>query len=458
MARGNRCSSATRRGIRGSATSSPIPSRRRPWTSSGRASGRSSIDCWIASTGRTRSTWSRPSRSRWRAPSSATSSESPRRTERRSPSGRPLWRGVWTPSRSPRIGRSSSRARRPGAPSATTCAVWSAARRAAPSGDLMGLLITLADDDGLLSDRELVAMAVLVAVAGTETTTSLIGTTVWALLSHPEALAGVREAPWRLPAAIEETLRWESPVQRTWRIAKADVELAGQRVPAGALVVLLLGGANRDPARFPGPTNSTSIGGLRATSPSAPASTPAWALRSRAWRRKRPSRRSCVAGRVTGLRPGVEPADDRRMLGQVDQRAGPVGGDDLATADLPVCLAAHWPTLPPKERKRALAGDTEIGVGPRSSSLEGLSDRISWYRGRRRQILTAVTAPGFGESHVGLPFDGQHETRSPESNPERPRPATGCSARSLRDPERQSVSDRQDLSTRSVSRSEGGTQ
>jgi cytochrome P450 len=128
-----------------------------------------------------------------------------------------------------------------------------ATRRAAPSGDLMGLLIALADDDGLLSDRELVAMAVLVAVAGTETTTSLIGTTVWALLSHPEALARVREAPWHLAAAIEEVLRWESPVQRTWRIAKADVELAGQRIPAGALVVLLLGAANRDPARFPDP-------------------------------------------------------------------------------------------------------------------------------------------------------------------------------------------------------------
>ncbi len=128
-----------------------------------------------------------------------------------------------------------------------------AARRAASPGDLIGLLMTMADDDGLLSDRELIAMAVLLAVAGTETTTSLIGTTLWALLSHPEALARVREAPWRLPAAIEEALRWESPVQRTWRIAKADVELASQRIPAGALVVLLLGAANRDPARFPEP-------------------------------------------------------------------------------------------------------------------------------------------------------------------------------------------------------------
>jgi cytochrome P450 len=128
-----------------------------------------------------------------------------------------------------------------------------AARRAAGRGDLMDVLISIADDEGLLSDRELVAMAVLLAVAGTETTTSLIGTTAWALLRHPAALARVREAPWHLPAAVEEALRWESPVQRTWRIAKADVEVAGQRIPAGALVVLLLGAANRDPARFPEP-------------------------------------------------------------------------------------------------------------------------------------------------------------------------------------------------------------
>ena len=96
-------------------------------------------------------------------------------------------------------------------------------------------------------------MAVLLLVAGTETTVSLIGTTIWALLRHPDALARLREAPWLLPAAVEEAVRWESPVQRTWRIAKTDVELAGQRIPAGALVVLLLGAANRDPARFADP-------------------------------------------------------------------------------------------------------------------------------------------------------------------------------------------------------------
>jgi cytochrome P450 len=128
-----------------------------------------------------------------------------------------------------------------------------AARRAQPGTDLLSTLVAAADEDGLLSDSELVAMAVLLLVAGTETTVSLIATTVWALLSHPDQLARLREAPWLLPASVEEALRWESPVQRTWRIASTEVEIAGRRIQAGALVVLCLGAANRDPARFADP-------------------------------------------------------------------------------------------------------------------------------------------------------------------------------------------------------------
>ena len=128
-----------------------------------------------------------------------------------------------------------------------------ASRRTKPEADLVSTLVEAADEDGLLSDSELVAMAVLLLVAGTETTVSLIATAIWALLRHPDEPARLRAAPWLLPAAVEEALRWESPVQRTWRIAKVDVDLAGQRIPAGALVVLLLGAANRDPARFADP-------------------------------------------------------------------------------------------------------------------------------------------------------------------------------------------------------------
>jgi cytochrome P450 len=128
-----------------------------------------------------------------------------------------------------------------------------AARRSQPAADLLTTLVEAADEDGLLSDAELVAMVVLLLVAGTETTVGLIGTTLHALLMHPEARQQLHEAPWLLPVAVEEALRWESPVQRTWRIAKADVDVAGHRIPAGALVVLLLGAANRDPARFADP-------------------------------------------------------------------------------------------------------------------------------------------------------------------------------------------------------------
>jgi cytochrome P450 len=128
-----------------------------------------------------------------------------------------------------------------------------ASRRAHPRSDLVCTLVEAADRDGLLSDSELVAMIVLLLVAGTETSVSLIGTTVWALLQHPQELVRLREAPWLLPAAVEEAVRWESPVQRTWRIATAEVAVSGHAIPRGALVVLLLGAANRDPERFAEP-------------------------------------------------------------------------------------------------------------------------------------------------------------------------------------------------------------
>jgi pimeloyl-[acyl-carrier protein] synthase len=128
-----------------------------------------------------------------------------------------------------------------------------AARRVDPRADLASTLVEAADRDGLLTDSELVAMLVLLLVAGTETTGSAIATTVHALLAHPDELRRLREAPWLLPAAVEEALRWESPVQRTWRIAREEVGLGRHTIPQGALVVLLLGAANRDPARFAEP-------------------------------------------------------------------------------------------------------------------------------------------------------------------------------------------------------------
>jgi pimeloyl-[acyl-carrier protein] synthase len=114
-------------------------------------------------------------------------------------------------------------------------------------------LIAAADQGYPLSEEELVGMAVLLAVAGHETTTHLIGNGVLALLRHSDELSRFRTEPGLLPSAVEELARYDGPVQRTWRITTTVVELGGRAVPAGALVVAVLGAANRDPARFPEP-------------------------------------------------------------------------------------------------------------------------------------------------------------------------------------------------------------
>jgi cytochrome P450 len=128
-----------------------------------------------------------------------------------------------------------------------------AARRCRPRDDLVSRLIAAADQGYPLSEEELVLMTVLLAVAGHETTTHLIGNGVLALLRHPDQLARLREEPGLLPSAIEELARYDAPVQRTWRITTTAVNLGGRMMPAGALVVAVLGAANRDPARFAEP-------------------------------------------------------------------------------------------------------------------------------------------------------------------------------------------------------------
>jgi cytochrome P450 len=90
-------------------------------------------------------------------------------------------------------------------------------------------------------------------VAGNETTTNLIGNAVTALLDHPDQLARVVADPSLVPAVIEETLRYDAPVQMLFRTATRDVEIAGTRIPRGAYVVPLLGSANRDERQFPDP-------------------------------------------------------------------------------------------------------------------------------------------------------------------------------------------------------------
>ena len=107
--------------------------------------------------------------------------------------------------------------------------------------------------DGTLTDRELTANAALLIGAGFETTVNLIGNGIVMLLQHPEQLALLRDDPDLWPAAVEEILRLDSPVQMTARTAGCDVEIAGHHIAAGEMVALLLGGANRDPHVFSDP-------------------------------------------------------------------------------------------------------------------------------------------------------------------------------------------------------------
>jgi cytochrome P450 len=107
--------------------------------------------------------------------------------------------------------------------------------------------------DATLTDREVTANATLMIGAGFETTVNLIGNGIVLLLEHPDQLARLRDDPDMWPAAVEEILRIDSPVQMTARTASCDVEIAGRRIAAGDVVALLLGGANRDPHVFTDP-------------------------------------------------------------------------------------------------------------------------------------------------------------------------------------------------------------
>ncbi|MCW0213297.1 MAG: cytochrome P450 [Pseudonocardia sp.] len=125
-------------------------------------------------------------------------------------------------------------------------------KRAEPDDALLSALAQVAEDDGdRLSQEELVAMATMLLIAGHETTVNLIGNGVLGLLTHPEQLATLREKPELMANAVEEFLRWDSPVQNApVRFATEDVEVAGVTIPAGAVVMLGLSAANRDDGRF----------------------------------------------------------------------------------------------------------------------------------------------------------------------------------------------------------------
>ena len=128
-------------------------------------------------------------------------------------------------------------------------------RRAEPTDDLLSALIQASDDDsGRLSDVELVTMVLTLMVAGHETTAHLLGNGVLALLTHPDQLALLRADPGLLPGAVQELLRWCSPVVIAHlRYAVADVTVGDTLIRQGDRVQVVLGSANHDPRRFPDP-------------------------------------------------------------------------------------------------------------------------------------------------------------------------------------------------------------
>jgi cytochrome P450 len=126
-------------------------------------------------------------------------------------------------------------------------------RRQAPRADLISELLAVQEAGDTLSKEELVATCRLLLTAGHETTVNLIGNGMLALLKNPEPRAALAADPSLLPNAIEEFLRYDSPVQMTIRFAFEDLPAGSHTMKKGDIVMLLLGGGNHDPEQFPEP-------------------------------------------------------------------------------------------------------------------------------------------------------------------------------------------------------------
>jgi len=121
-------------------------------------------------------------------------------------------------------------------------------RRADPGDDLFSRLVAASDDGDRLASDELVAFAVLLFAAGHETTANLVGNGLWHLLDHQDQLELWRDEPRLRRHAIDELLRYDSPIQITQRMALEPLTIGGVTIPTGRQMTLLLGAANRDPA------------------------------------------------------------------------------------------------------------------------------------------------------------------------------------------------------------------
>jgi cytochrome P450 len=125
--------------------------------------------------------------------------------------------------------------------------------RRRPTNGLIYALMTSEVNGDRLSDEEVIVNTIITLIGGHETTTNLIASGFLTLLRNPASFAQLRDHPEMAASAVEELLRFESPVQHTARIAPADVQLAGKTIKQGSRVVASLAAANRDPERFPEP-------------------------------------------------------------------------------------------------------------------------------------------------------------------------------------------------------------
>lgn len=128
-----------------------------------------------------------------------------------------------------------------------------AERRRNKGNDLISLLIDIEEEGEVLTEEELYAQCTALLFAGHETTRNLIGNGVYTLLRHPREAAELRDNPEMIRSAVEELLRYESPVQFTARVLKEDIEICGQYIPKKWTILCMLGAANRDPKQFEEP-------------------------------------------------------------------------------------------------------------------------------------------------------------------------------------------------------------
>jgi len=123
-------------------------------------------------------------------------------------------------------------------------------RKREPSDDLISTLLRVRGSEESLSDAQVVGFAILLMIAGNETTTNLLGNLLHRLASDPEAWSQLRERRDLVDVAVEESLRYDSPAQLVMRRARRSVELGGHTIAEGELVIVYLAAANRDPARW----------------------------------------------------------------------------------------------------------------------------------------------------------------------------------------------------------------